>query len=127
MSAEMETAWTIARHMAELVAAHGLVEAGTGVVKHAAHRATEWLRAHLPAEDLPKLENGVKESSPGPARAGLELAIYQMLQARPELLDEIRALLAEVRTENSSQQQTVGDGSRAIQNRGDNNVISISG
>lgn len=37
------------------------------------------------------------------------------------------ALLEEARAENSSQQQTVTDNSRGVQNYGDNNEITISG
>jgi phage protein D len=113
--------------MAELVAAHGLVEAGAGPVKSATRKAADWLRRHLPSQDQPTL--AALETQPGSrsARSALEIATNALLEARPELLAEVRALLTGAHSDYRSQQQTIGDNGRAIQNQGRDNTISISG
>lgn len=120
MSIEPETAWTVATHLAELVAAHGLVEAG----KAPTRAALAWLRDHLPEGDQPTLAAVAQNPEPGPARAALALHINTLLETHPNLLAEIRALLAESKGDDSSQHQTVGNNSTAYQIRGDN--ISIT-
>jgi hypothetical protein len=126
MSAELENVWTIATHLAELAAVHGLSEAGKGMAKRGARAAVDWLSAHLPETDQPKLAAVMQNQSPGPAKAELELRINALFEARPDLLAQIRGLLAENRGEDSSQHQTLGDNSKAIQNRGSNNSFTIS-
>jgi hypothetical protein len=120
MSVELTTAWTIATHLAELVAAHGLVEAG----KAPARAALAWLRDHLPEADQPTLAAVAQNPQASPARAALALQINTLLETHPNLLTEIRALLAESRGDENSQHQTVGDNSTAFQIRGDN--VSIT-
>jgi hypothetical protein len=120
MSVELETAWTVATHLTELVAAHGLVEAG----KKPARAALAWLRDHLPEADQPTLATVAQNPEQGPARAALALQINTLLEANPNLLTEIRALLAESKGDDNSQHQTIGDNSTAYQIRGDN--ISIT-
>src|SRR4051794_16323098 len=104
MSVELETAWTVATHLAELVAAHGLVEAG----KAPARKALAWLRDHLPEADQPTLTAVAQNPQLGPGRAALALQINALLETHPDLLTEIRALLAESKGDDSSQRQTVG-------------------
>jgi|tagenome__1003787_1003787.scaffolds.fasta_scaffold20152498_2 hypothetical protein len=120
MSVELETAWTVATHLAELVAAHGLVEAG----KQPARAVLAWLRDHLPEADQPALAAVAQNPETGPARAALALQINTLLTTHPDLLTEIRALLAESKGADSSQHQTVGDNSTAYQIRGNNNTIT---
>ena len=124
MNVEPETAWTIATHLAELVAAHGLVEAGKGPVKRGAKAVVDWLRAHLPADGQDNVTTMLQAPGPGRARNALEGQIASLLEAQPDLLMQIRALLAEAGTEDSSQHQTVGDNSNAYQIRGSNITIS---
>jgi hypothetical protein len=124
MVAELETAWTIATHLAELVTAHGLVEAGKGPVKRGARDAVDWLRAHLPADAQDNVTTVLQSPKPGRARNALEGQIASLLETHPDLLTQIRALLAEARGDDNSQHQTVGDNSTAYQVRGSNITIS---
>jgi hypothetical protein len=127
MSAELETVWSVATHLAELVTAHGLVEAGKRPVKRGARAVVEWLHAHLPEADQPKLAAVAENSAPGPAEAALALRINALLEAHPGLLAQIRALLAEAAVEEQSQRATAGKNSRIVQNLGNNNTNTISG
>jgi len=122
MSVELETVWTIAGHLAEVVTAHGLVEAGKGPVKRGAKAVVDWLRAHLPAEAQDNVTTVLQTPGPGRARNALEGQIASLLEAQPDLLMQIRTLLAG--TEDSSQHQTVGDNSEAYQICGSNITIS---
>jgi hypothetical protein len=125
MSAELETMWTVATHLAELVTAHGLVEAGKRPVQRGARAVLDWLSAHLPEADRPKLAAVTGNAAPGPAaQAALAVQINALLEARPDLLAQIRGLLAENKGEDSSQHQTLGDNSIGYQLRGSN--ISIT-
>jgi hypothetical protein len=124
MIVEPETAWTIATHLAELVTAHGLVEAGKGPVKRGAKAVVDWLRGHLPAEAQDNVTNVLHTPGPGRARNALEGQIASLLETHPDLLTQIRALLADARGDDNSQHQTVGDNSTAYQVRGSNNTIS---
>jgi hypothetical protein len=124
MSVELETAWTIATHLAELVTAHGLMEAGKGPVKRGAKAVVDWLRAHLPADAQDNVSTVLQAPGPGRARNALEGQIASLLETHPDLLTQIRALLAEARAEDNSQHQTVGDNSKAYQIRGSNTTIS---
>ncbi len=125
MSAELETAWTIATHLAEMVTAHTLMEAGKRPLQRGARAVVDWLSAHLPDADKPKLEAVTHSPAPGPAaQMGLAVQINAMLEAHPDLLPQIRTLLAETKGADSSQHQTVGDNSTANQVQGSN--ISIN-
>jgi hypothetical protein len=124
MSVELVTAWAIATHLAELVTAHGLVEAGKRPIQRGARAAIDWLSAHLPEADKPKLAAVTETPTSGPAQAALALQINTLLEARPDLLAQIRALLAENRGEDNSQHQTIGDNSTGIQIRGNNNAVT---
>jgi hypothetical protein len=125
MSVELVTVWAVASHIAELVTAHGLVEAGKRPMQRGARAVIDWLNTHLPEADKPKLAEVTDNAAPGPAaQAALAVPVNALLEARPDLLAEIRALLAENRSEDSSQHQTVGDNSTGIQIRGNSNVVS---
>lgn len=124
MSVELETVWAVATHMAELVTAHGLVEAGKGPLQRGARAVVDWLSAHLPDADQPRLAAVTANPAPGPAQAALALQINALLEARPDLLGQIRALLAENRGEDSSQHQTLGDNSTGVQIRGSHNAVT---
>jgi hypothetical protein len=126
MSAELETVWAVAAHLAELVAAHGLVEAGKGPVQRGARAAVDWLSKHLPEADQQKLAAVAANPAPGPAQAALALQINALLEAHPDLLSQIRALLSENRGEDSSMHLTVGDNSAAVQNRGSSNIFTVN-
>jgi hypothetical protein len=54
------------------------------------------------------------------------LQINALLEAHPDLLVQIRTLLAEHHGEDSSQNMTLGDHSTGVQNRGSNNTISVN-
>jgi hypothetical protein len=86
----------------------------------------DWLGRHLPEADQPKLAAVTANPAPGPAQAALALQINALLEARPDLLAEIRSLLAENQGEDSSQHQTLGDNSTAMQNRGSNNTFTVT-
>lgn len=125
MSVELVTAWAIATHVAELVTAHGLVEAGKRPMQRGARAAIDWLNTYLPEADKPKLVAVAENAAPGPAaQAALAVPINALLEARPDLLAQIRALLAENRGEDSSQNQTLGDNSTGIQIHGNNNAVT---
>ena len=126
MSAELETVWAVATHLAELVAAHGLVEAGKGPVQRGARAVVDWLSAHLPQSDQPKLAEAMKHPAPGPAQAALALQVNALLEAHPDLLAQVRALLAQATGADSSQHMTMGDGSSGIQNQGSGNSFSVT-
>jgi hypothetical protein len=70
MSAKLVTVWAVATHLAELVTAHGLMEAGKRPMQRGARAVVEWLSAHLPETDKLKLAEVKKDSVPGPAQAG---------------------------------------------------------
>jgi hypothetical protein len=109
MGDELGSAWTAAVHLTELVAAHGLFEAGKGPASRVSRKVAAWLRSHLPEEDLPKLGAVEKDPYPASSRAALQLAINSLLNTQPELLAELRGLLHDARVDHSYQQQTVGD------------------
>jgi hypothetical protein len=60
-------------------------------------------------------------------QADLRKQLTKLLEANPDLLAELRALLPAPAAETGGQHMAVGDNSRAAQNRGDNNTIIISG
>jgi hypothetical protein len=126
MSVELETAWAVATHLAELVAAHGLVEAGKGPVHRGARAVVDWLSRHLPQSEQPKLAEVMKHPAPGPAQAALALQVNALLEGNPDLLGQVRALLAQAGGVDNSQTMTMGDGSTGIQNQGSNNTYTVT-
>ena len=123
MIPDPQTAWEMATHMAELVGAHGLVEAG----KKATHRLAGWVRGHLPKDAQAKLDAVENDPTSRPKQADLAVQIDALLAAQPSLLEELRDLLADAKAEDGAQVQTVGDNSRGVQNKGDKNSINVSG
>src|SRR5580693_4444315 len=67
MSVELVTVWAVASHIAELVTAHGLVEAGKRPMQRGARAVIDWLNTHLPEADKPKLAEVTDNAAPGPA------------------------------------------------------------
>ena len=126
MTVDPEIAWRIAQHLAELTAAHALLEMGKTGVRKGAGAAVEWLKTHLTGPARETLATLTREPESGEAKVALAQAISTELQARPALLAEARALLAEA-GEMGGMTQIVGDDARAIQTKGDNNQSSISG
>jgi hypothetical protein len=123
----LNTAWDIATHMAELVAAHGLVEAGKTPIKHSAGKVVAWLHAHLNEADQPKLAAVEINPASKPAQAALALHLNALMEAQPDLVAVLRDLVKAAPTEGGGMNQVVGDNSRAIQNRGSGNTNTISG
>jgi hypothetical protein len=119
---EMQAAMEIAQHLAELIAAHGLFLSGKAGLKKGASAAAGWLRGNLPAMAQRKIDAAEQAPESATARADLAAAINAELEARPALLEDLRDLLAE-----TGMTQMVGDDSRAAQNKGNNNTITISG
>jgi hypothetical protein len=85
-----------------------------------------WLRDKATGRAKEALEDA--EAKPtDDNKADLRKQVTKLLEANPDLLTELRALLPTSATETSGQQMTVGDNSKAVQNKGDNNSINISG
>jgi hypothetical protein len=60
-------------------------------------------------------------------KADLRSKLRSCWRPTTDLLTELRALLPASATETAGQQMTLGDNGRAVQNKGDNNRINISG
>ena len=121
----------IAQHTVALTAAHLLVETGKGTLQagtEAAGKLLPWLRKKLigPAKAaLDMLEADPKEET---SQAALRVQLVKLLETNPTLLAELRSLLPPaLATETTIQSQTVGNHSRAVQNKGNNNTTTISG
>ena len=126
MSVELVSAWETATHIMQLVAAHGLVEAGKGPVVRGARAAVDWLNRHLPAEEQQNLTTVLATPGSGRVRTALEAQIGTLLEAHPDLLAELRALLQAGDGNRTTQTMTVGDNSQAGQNTGDKVTFNFS-
>ena len=126
MSLDLMSVWELAKHLAELVAAHGLVEAGKHPAQRGAQMAIGWLHKHLNAADQPAVTAVANDPADEPARYALTMRVNDLLQAHPGLVPDLRALLKEIAAESGAMTQTVGDNSAAIQNRGSNNTNTIT-
>ena len=126
MSAELASAWEAATHILQLVAAHGLVEAGKGPVVRGARAVVDWLHRHLPPEAQPELAAVLASPAPGRARNALERQIGALLEAHPELLDDLCALLKRETAGGTTQTMTTGDNAQAAQNTGNNATFNFN-
>ena len=128
MSVEIAGAWETATHIMQLVAAHGLVEAGKGPVVRGARAVVDWLHRHLPAEHQGNLTTVLASPGPSRARSALEGQIGGLLEERPALLAEVLTVLKRETGDHIAQTMTLGDNNRGgIQNTGSNVSIAISG
>jgi hypothetical protein len=85
-----------------------------------------WLRDKATGRAKEALEDAETKPSED-NQADLRKQLVKLLYAQPDLQKELRALLPEPAADPSGQHMTVGDNSRAAQNKGDNNTINISG
>ena len=122
MSIDFSSAWGIAQHVAEIMAAHGVMatgEAGFGKLR-------AWLGNHLPAGGRATLEAVANSQEAGPECAALADAIHTMLKANSALLDELRALLQESEGGTGATILRAGDNNKIVQSKGSGNTISIA-
>lgn len=85
-----------------------------------------WLRNKATGRAKEALEDA--ETNPSDDnKADLRKQLTKLLGSQPDLLTELRALLPEPADDASGQRMTIGDNSRAVQNEGNSNTISISG
>ena len=128
MSVELVNAWEAAAHLLQLVAAHGLVEAGKGAVVSGAKAVVGWLHRHLPEDGQRELTAVLAAPGPGPARHALEARVATLLETRPDLFDALRALLKQEEAGSIMQTMTLGDNNKGVvQNTGDNVTVHVSG
>ena len=114
------------------LAAPYLVEAGKGAAKKlgegAGGKVWSWLAEKLTGHAKEALDDLEKNPGAEDNQADLRKQLTKLLEADPALLAELRALLPPApATETTTQTQNVGDNSRGVQNKGDNNSINISG
>jgi hypothetical protein len=84
-----------------------------------------WLRDKTTGRAKEALEDA--ETKPNDDnKADLRKQLVKLLDAEPDLLTELRALLPEPAADASGQAMTVSDNSKAIQNKGSNNNITMS-
>lgn len=86
----------------------------------------DWLRIKVTAgarEALGEMEAKPSDNN----KAVLRVELVKLLEACPDLVSELRALVTQAETESVSQQMNLGDDSRAVQSAGDKNTITISG
>jgi hypothetical protein len=85
-----------------------------------------WLRDKATGRAKEALEDA--ETKPNDDnKAVLRVQLAKLLEAQPDLLAELRMQLPEPAADTGGQRMTVGDNSRAGQNTGNNNTITITG
>ena len=84
-----------------------------------------WLRNKATGRAKEALEDAETKPSDD-NKAVLRVQLAKLLDAQPNLLAELRTLLAEPAADAGGQHMTVGDNSTAAQNKGNNNTITIT-
>ena len=122
----MDAELTLATQAAAIAALY-LGETGKAVAKKVGEelggKLLPWLRQKLTGRAKEALDDLEKNPGAEDNQADLRKQLTKLLEADPALLAELRALLPPApATETTLQTQTVGDNSRAAQNKGDNTI-----
>jgi hypothetical protein len=91
----------------------------------AGFRLLGWLRGKVSGRAREALEDAEKAPS-AVNEADLRKQLARLLEARPELVAELQALVPPAVAEVVRQSMTLGDNSTGVENNGNNNAINIT-
>lgn len=115
------------------VAPYALKAAGSAAEKigelsaETAAKVAGWLRDKLTGRAKESLERLETEPGNPDLATALKVDLSYLLKSDPALLAELRALIPAATVTDNQTQTITGDNNKAVQNKGDNNNISISG
>jgi hypothetical protein len=85
-----------------------------------------WLRDKVTGRAKEALEDLEKQPDSAENQADLRKQLAKLLEQQPDLAEQLRLLLPDVHSHDSSIHQNVGAGAQAIQNVGNQNTASIT-